>query len=767
MNDKTFGFACGLLAPLALGVLGLRLVRMASNAALSGPLSWLDALGSDVSLLLCFTLVGVAALKTTRGKAQVAALLALQLVAVPWVIVELVAHNFWNVTGSTLDYQLILFSLERAEETWALVNESTPTAIKAGMAIGLLVLAALPWGLAALWRRRGAGADTGDAAAEATAPEPTTKARQIGVVVAALTLGTLGVVFPFGADDQLFGRSSALNILIDAVTFREVNALDALDTDATPEPPKNTFELTPREGATPRDVIFIVLESTRYTATTLGNPDLATTPYLAELAKDSLTTTDLRAIVPHTSKALVSILCGTPPNPVPPITEAKYGALPVSCAGGLFRQAGYATAFIQSAKSTFESRPSLVRNMGYADFIGPEDFDTSGFSKVNYFGVEDNVLLEPSRAWIREVPQDQRLQLTYLTLTPHHNYLTPRRYGIKKFDTDREFNRYLNSVRYLDFFVKNVIEMLKEEGRYENSVIVITGDHGEGFREHGRSQHDNVIYEEGLRVPLLIHAPGLTDGGAVVTRESRQTDILPTATELAGFDLPDDPYDGHPLTDPDAPKRPIYSHCWYDKRCMSVVRDGFKYIHHFGTRPDEAFQIDLDPTEVSDLIAEVEDPSVHIDELKAWRAALLDRYVDFYNGLIASSISDTPFDYAHNDGGLIGAGVVMRGWEVEPAAPRPGERVRVSIGYQVFKTPPAKWKAKLGLWFGGTLEHLEHVPVYGLVPYDKWEPGLFIRDTFELEVPRDATAFTLHVSAPEDTGGGSVTIDVPIDAGTD
>ncbi len=56
MNDRTFGFVCGLLAPLTLNVLGLRLVRTASNAAVSGPLAWLDAIGSDVSLLLCFAL---------------------------------------------------------------------------------------------------------------------------------------------------------------------------------------------------------------------------------------------------------------------------------------------------------------------------------------------------------------------------------------------------------------------------------------------------------------------------------------------------------------------------------------------------------------------------------------------------------------------------------------------------------------------------------------------------------------------------------------
>jgi lipoteichoic acid synthase len=51
--------------------------------------------------------------------------------------------------------------------------------------------------------------------------------------------------------------------------------------------------------------------------------------------------------------------------------------------------------------------------------------------------------------------------------------------------------------------VKHLLEQYKELGLYEETIFVLYGDHGEAFGEHGLYQHDNVAYEEGLRVPLL------------------------------------------------------------------------------------------------------------------------------------------------------------------------------------------------------------------------------------------------------------------------
>ncbi len=78
-------------------------------------------------------------------------------------------------------------------------------------------------------------------------------------------------------------------------------------------------------------------------------------------------------------------------------------------------------------------------------------------------------------------------------------------------------NRYLNSVRNQDFFLKNLFEQYKELGLYEDTVFVLVGDHGEAFGEHGRFQHDNAIYEEGIKVPLIIHDPKRFENGTRLT----------------------------------------------------------------------------------------------------------------------------------------------------------------------------------------------------------------------------------------------------------
>ena len=68
-----------------------------------------------------------------------------------------------------------------------------------------------------------------------------------------------------------------------------------------------------------------------------------------------------------------------------------------------------------------------------------------------------------------------------------------------------------------------------------STVFVLLGDHGQGFGEHGRNGHDNAIYEEGLRIPLLIHDPQRYKQGTRLEGPVSQLDILPTVADLLGY----------------------------------------------------------------------------------------------------------------------------------------------------------------------------------------------------------------------------------------
>ena len=258
--------------------------------------------------------------------------------------------------------------------------------------------------------------------------------------------------------------------------------------------------------------------------------------FLEQLAKQSLVAERAYAIVPHTSKAIVSVNCGIEPHLVREITEAGPDGVPARCLADLLKEQGYDTVWFSSATEDFEDRPDLVKNFGYDEFYPVESMDKEGFQKSTYFGYEDDIMLQPSREWL-EKHKDGPFLATYLGVTGHHDYRQVDRYGSKDFAEDDALNRYQNEVRYLDFFVKNIIEQYKEMGLYDDTIFVIYGDHGEGFGEHDLYQHDNTIYEEGIRIPLIVHDPERFHSGERIETLTNQMDILPTVFDLLGYEV--------------------------------------------------------------------------------------------------------------------------------------------------------------------------------------------------------------------------------------
>jgi lipoteichoic acid synthase len=153
----------------------------------------------------------------------------------------------------------------------------------------------------------------------------------------------------------------------------------------------------------------------------------------------------------------------------------------------------------------------------------------------------------------------------------------------------------------LDHFLENLINQYKEMGLYDDTIFVVYGDHGEGFGEHGRYLHGDTIYEEGLRIPLLIHAPGRFEGGERVGGLSNQTDIVPTVLEMLGYNVEDGRYPGYSLLHPLPKDRPLRFSCITDRKCLASIRGNEKYIYHYDNQPDEVFDLSEDPMESNNL----------------------------------------------------------------------------------------------------------------------------------------------------------------------
>jgi arylsulfatase A-like enzyme len=125
---------------------------------------------------------------------------------------------------------------------------------------------------------------------------------------------------------------------------------------------------------------------------------------------------------------------------------------------------------------------------------------------------------------------DQRWLLWVHYYDPHAAYVAHEdAKGWKRFGTDDEA-QYDGEIEFTDLHLGRLLQELKDKGLYDKTVIVVTGDHGEEFGEHGFKNHGYHLYE--TKVPLVIRVPGLP--GQVAQTAAGHIDIIPTLVNLAG-----------------------------------------------------------------------------------------------------------------------------------------------------------------------------------------------------------------------------------------
>jgi lipoteichoic acid synthase len=602
-------YLLSLLVPLFIYNVALKAIRVATQLDVPGPLGFVDQIRSELLFNLGYAALWIGLFAVARSnRARLVALGLFHASAMVVAVLTTAAHLFYKTTGSTLDYGLIVLSLSTFGEVKAVIaSETTNVHV-------FLLSTVLFYGVAgpAVVTRLASG-DWHLPLSTAGRPRAASAA-----FLAALALGILSMLPSATGPSNSFSRDALINIFVTELSAREPEEIDPeIETELAAEDLPTDARLVQTPETERRNVVIVLLESTRAESTTPYNEDLETTPFLADLAKKSVLWERAYAVVPHTSKALVATLCGVAPPLDTKNTESEPGIIPARCVADLLEYEGYRTAFFQSATEEFENRRELVENLGYEEFYPIEEMDKDGYETANYFGYEDDIMLEPSREWLEE-NGDRPFMATYLTVTPHHNYVVPDTYGTKEFAEDEEFNRYLNTIRYEDFFLKNLFEQYKETGVYEDTIFIVLGDHGEGFGEHGLRQHDNVIYNEGLHIPFLIHDPRRPEAKRIEA-PINELDVLPTVADLLGYGIGGGTYPGMSALTPPPEDRVLMASCYQENTCLASIKDDEKYVYHYGNRPDEFFELSRDPEERENVAdkheAEVE---ARREELLAW-----------------------------------------------------------------------------------------------------------------------------------------------------
>ena len=622
LSSRDWVYLLSLLVPFFLYDLLLKGVLVFSRPEDPGLWGALGLMRSDLLFNLGYALLWIGLFAIARRGASRRAVVGLfHLSTLLVALITTSAYQYFKVTGSTLDSDYIYLWLNSPEGTGGAIASELTTGILILLAAVLVYTILGPWlvtWLLGRWRGWSGGR---------TASISWLRVAGVGLAVYALFSFSL---LPGGGStgaSKSFSRDAFINVIMTAAEVADGQSLP----DPASQPAEDSSEASLRplvNSGEKRNVVMIFLESTRAGATTAYNSDLSTTPFLDWLADRSLLVNKAYTVVPHTHNALTATNCGIAPPLDPWGTKVlSYYEPPSDCLPELLSEQGYNSAYFMSQEGSFESSPKILENVGYEEFHSVDTMDTEGFEKTNYFGYEDEVMLEPSKEWLEE-NGDEPFLATYLTSAPHHDYLAPeKRYGSKQFTNDELINRYLNSVRNQDFFLKQLFEQYQELGLYEDTVFVIVGDHGEAFGEHGRYQHDNAIYEEGLRVPLLVHDPQRFQSGARLPGPVNQLDVLPTVADLLGYEVEGGEYPGYSLLGPIPTDRTLMASCWNAAGCLASIKGTEKYIYHFDDKPEELFDLSKDSAEKNNLAAQnPKEVEKRRQELLEWRSEVYSKY---------------------------------------------------------------------------------------------------------------------------------------------
>lgn len=207
----------------------------------------------------------------------------------------------------------------------------------------------------------------------------------------------------------------------------------------------------------------------------------------------------------------------------------------------LLKESGYYTSSAIGMSKDFYNRDTAYEYQGYDFFYSSDTFE---MDEISGMGLTDKSMLKQMADNLEKA--ETPFYSFILTLTNHYPYVLDESLTsleLKEEDKDTQFGNYLQAVHYTDEAIGEFIEALKEKGLYEDSIIVLYGDH------HGLNciDEDNdekmsdflgyaYDYDTMLNVPLIINIPG-ADVHETITTVGGQVDFLPTIANIMNLDL--------------------------------------------------------------------------------------------------------------------------------------------------------------------------------------------------------------------------------------
>jgi arylsulfatase A-like enzyme/Tfp pilus assembly protein PilF len=355
----------------------------------------------------------------------------------------------------------------------------------------------------------------------------------------------------------------------------------------------------------PRNVVLITLDTLRADHLGAYGATQVRTPSLDRLAGEGVVFDQVMSTAPLTLPAHSSIMTGH----FPPrhgvrdnggffLSPEQTTLAEVLAAQG-FRTGATVGAFVLDSKWGLDQ--------GFEKY--QDDFDLTNVRAMSLASVKrpGNEVVDLALGWMSEVADQPFFAWMHL-YDPHAPYESP-----DEFRNQYPGHPYRGAIAFTDAQVGRVLDFLEQRGLADNTLVIVTADHGEGLGEHGEETHGFFVYQSTMRVPLIMRVPGRAGGPARVTQPVRSVDIMPTVLDLLGVPEPG-PMEGTtlvPLLTGAARELgrdlvgygeamyPLHHYGWSE--LTSLRSDRFKLID--APRP-ELYDLEQDPGELRNLFEE-------------------------------------------------------------------------------------------------------------------------------------------------------------------
>jgi len=408
------------------------------------------------------------------------------------------------------------------------------------------------------------------------------------------------------------------------------------------------------------NVVLVTIDATRADHLSCYGYERPTSPSLDALASEGVLFEWVFSQAPYTKPSVASLLTGRLPSDHRATRESSMVEPESTILPEILRRHGYATA-------AFTTNAWLTPEFGFGQ--GVDHFHTIMRERIIRFplafmalrranrlvdrgayvysvlkrrlvgkvptATRDARLSEAVLAWL-DAPPERPFFLYVHFMSPHHPYDAPPPLGdmfVRPGERRRIFSyprksgklagtgealpaeeyeelvaRYDGGIRFADEMLGRLVAKLRERRLLDETVLVVTADHGEEFYDHRNWGHGHSLYNELLHVPLVVRYPPVTPAGRRVRDRAMVVDVLPTLLDLAGVPAPPalagrslvPAIRGQPI---DAARELRAEHLHEVEEARMVIREGKKLISmRAGSRRwQELYDLDRDVSERQDL----------------------------------------------------------------------------------------------------------------------------------------------------------------------